>query len=169
MQTIENTSFYDEAIQNCENQVKAYAENIEWLKANKQWINEVGLAPSFSGNSTFFHNANHDQVIQVIRIIRETGGKYNKTYNATSVTYKKTDSDRWIYLCDSHPPGSCRMVPVVETIAAHWEPEKIVNTFKLQCREEDEPGTADVEIPDELTAAEEAYREVITVRGGEEI
>jgi hypothetical protein len=136
-----------EAIATCTRRIAEEIANKEWVEANQGWLEEVGLEVHFSGSTILFYNASHPQVI---RIIREIPGKWEKEYRATTISYTSTTPDysRFFILCDSQPPGTCRMIPVVEIQAAHWEPEKVINTFKLQCREENEPGTADVEMLD---------------------
>jgi len=159
-----------EALEDQARRSKEIAANIEWLEANKSWIEEVGICPQFSGTTVLFYSPKHDQVI---RIIREVGGRFAKRYDQTTITYSwyADDYSRSILLCDSQPPGSCKMIPVIETVPAHWEPEKIVKGFKLQCREESEEGTADVELPSvyesDLTPARDAASEVILAHGEE--
>ncbi len=104
--------------------------NLEWLLENAQWINEVGIKPVFKGRMTFFFNPTHAQSIQ---IIQKVGGKFDKDYNATTVTYRQYGARDFI-LSDSQPPGTCRLVPTETVVEAHWEPEKIVKGFRLECK-----------------------------------
>ena len=104
--------------------------NVKWVEENQSWIDEVGLEVHASGNTILFYSPTHEQVI---RIIREIGGKWSKRYNASTIAYSYhlPDYSRSFILCDSQPPGTCRMVPVVEIVPARWEPEKIPDDWQF--------------------------------------
>lgn len=156
--TEQKKSVVEEALKVCECRLSEESRNRAWIEANQNWLEEVGLEIRFSGTTVLFYNPTRPQVI---RIIREIGGKWNKRYNATTITYNYhlPDHSQSFILCDSQPPGTCRMIPVVQTVPAHWEPEKVINTFKLQCKEEGEAIMPDVELPDDVTPAEDAEPE----------
>lgn len=140
--TMEEPKFLKDAIENQQRAIESAEANLDWIEANRPWLTELGLEPHFSGITTVFYNPKREEVLTIIRNI---GGKWDKRYKEASITYSGEMEGRTILLCDSQPPDSCRLVPTLKVIPAHWEEEKTEQGFKLECRKADDEPAAEAE------------------------
>jgi len=114
---------------------KLYATR-DFLRKNGQAIKDLNLTVDpfiYDGNEINFRECSHEESIKVMRAFP---GKWIKTYNDSSIDYKRDgDRDFTLLIWKASPPNTCRLIAYeVE------EPEKIipaqkVKKFKLECKQ----------------------------------
>jgi hypothetical protein len=125
-------------VSNTQRAINGYLQNIAYYQKKIDWLvshaDKIDRLPrvSPSGPGVDFDALKHDEVIKVIA---EFGGKWDKAANGDRIDYQ-TKIDGMVVRCyQGEPPPSCQVVEVEEFVPEYTIPASTRKVRKLVCAE----------------------------------
>lgn len=114
--------------------MKEYAKRIRWLREHKAKLEALPEARMCGLQLDFDRLPHHE----VVKVVRELGGKWKKTPNGAShpdkIDYETRVGDVSVRCWAGDPPPSCRIVEVEEIIPERVIPAQKVKVKKMVCQ-----------------------------------
>lgn len=124
-----------ETIKYYQRQVNALRKRLEWLEANRETIDAIGVEVSLISETIDLDNPTRDQVLQIIKAFG--AGEWEKTPSAhdpATIDYVTEIDGMTLRMYAAPPPPSCRVVE--EWVDVPAVPATRVKKLKLECKPE---------------------------------
>lgn len=124
-----------ETIKYYRRQVNALTKRLEWLDANRETIDAIGVEVSLVGETVDLDNPTRDQVLQIIKAFG--AGEWEKkpsAHDPSTIDYLTQIDGVLVRMYAAPPPPSCRVVE--EWVDVPAVPATRVKKLKLECKPE---------------------------------
>lgn len=124
-------------------QIKAARTLIKWLKAHREQVEAIGIAPTLFGTQIDFDHANREQVLKIIKTFP---GTWKKSLNANKETMdyvREIEGQPTLRIWSAELPPSCKLVE--EWVDVPAQPATRVKKLVVKCKPDEPAPVAETE------------------------